>query len=54
MDIIIDTLIAIMEFGLDSFELYYGLSGKSNNPAFSLAASMFIFGMGIYVVHIKD
>lgn len=50
----INILIPMIEFGLASFELYYGLSGKSDNPAFSLAVSMFIFGMGIYVVHIKD
>ena len=50
----INTLIATMEFGLASFELYSGLSGNSNNPALSLAVSMFCFGMGILIAHDKD
>ena len=50
----INTLIATMEFGLASFELYCGLSGNSNNPALSLAVSMFLFGLGILATHKKD
>lgn len=42
-----DCLVAIVQFGLASIELYYGLSGNSSNPALALAVSMFCFGLGI-------
>lgn len=45
-----DCLVAMVQFGLASIELYYGLSGNSSNPALALAASMFCFGMGIIQV----
>ena len=43
-------LVAMVQFGLASIELYYGLSGNSGDPALSLAVSMFCFGMGIIQV----
>lgn len=43
-------LVAMIQFGLASIELYYGLSGNSGDPALSLAVSMFCFGMGIIQV----
>lgn len=43
----IGSLIAIVELALASAALYYALSGNSGNPALALAASMFLFGMGI-------
>ena len=43
-------LVAMIQFGLASIELYYGLSGNSGDPALSLAVSMFCFGMGIMQV----
>lgn len=45
-----DCLVAMVQFGLASIELYRGLSGNSSNPALALAASMFMFGMGIIQV----
>lgn len=46
----IDMLLAAIEFFLASAELYYALSGNSSNPALTLSASMFLFGMGIIQV----
>lgn len=43
-------LVAMVQFGLASIELYRGLSGNSSNPALALAVSMFCFGMGIMQV----
>lgn len=41
-------LVAMIQFGLASIELYYGLSGNSSNPALALAVSMFLLWDGYY------
>lgn len=46
----IDAVIAIAMFAWASADLYYALSGNSGNPALALAASMFLFGMGVIQV----